>query len=74
MYSQWVEPSDNDLRAAVASMVGIGEDDKASVRILKSSSEPGSAVGDGLTSVLRAIKVQFQVKVQWDLEETFKNR
>ena len=63
MYSQWVEPSDNDLRAAVASMVGIGEDDKASVRILKSSSEPGSAVGDGLTSVLRAVKVQFQVKI-----------
>ena len=64
MYSQWVEPSDNDLRAAVARMVGIEEDGSgASVQILSSSSEPGSAVGDGLTSVLRAVKVQFQVKI-----------
>ena len=60
MYSQWVEPSEDDLRAAVASMVG-AEDDTASVRILSSSSEAGSAVGDGLTSVLRAITVQYQI-------------
>ena len=61
MYSQWVEPSDDELCSAVASMVGIGnEEGGARVRILSSSSEPGSAVGDGLTSVLRAITVQYQ--------------
>ena len=64
MYSQWVEPSDDDLRAAVASMVVGAEDNAASVRILSSSSEPGSAVGDGLTSVLRAISVQFQARLK----------
>ena len=60
MYSQWVKPTDDDLRAAVANMVGA--EAPASVNILSSSSEAGSAVGDGLTSVLRVIKVQFQAR------------
>ena len=64
MYSQWAKPTDDDLRAAVANMVGAeAPAGPASVNLLSSSSEAGSAVGDGLTSVLRAIKVQFQARL-----------
>ena len=58
MYSQWVEPTDDDLKSAVASMLGAEEGE---VRILSSTSEAGSTAGDGMTSVLRAITVRYQV-------------
>ena len=58
MYAQWVEPTDDDLRAAVASMLGVEE---GKLKILSSTSEAGSSTGDGMTSVLRAITVRYQV-------------
>ena len=58
MYAQWVEPTDDDLRAAVASMLGVEE---GKLKILSSTSEAGSTTGDGMTSVLRAITVRYQV-------------
>ena len=58
MYAQWVEPTDDDLRAAVASMLGVEE---GKLEILSSTSEAGSTAGDGMTSVLRAITVRYEV-------------